>query len=113
MSELGWGSRIGAIALVVLMGSCGWLSGRTTVQQIKTQRNIGETVSVEGTVGDRVPLIEAQVYELQDATGSIWVLTPAPVPEPGTPVRIEATVRYQEIQLLGQDQGEVYLEQME
>jgi hypothetical protein len=37
--------------------------------------NADYTVRLRGTVGDRAPLLNGQVYQLQDGTGEIWVLT--------------------------------------
>jgi hypothetical protein len=69
------------------------------------------TVHVKGTVGDRVPLLDATVYQLQDETGKIWILTKQPPPSPGEEIIVKGTVRYQPISINGKDQGSVYIEQ--
>ncbi|MDX2228561.1 MAG: hypothetical protein NW220_02915 [Leptolyngbyaceae cyanobacterium bins.349] len=69
------------------------------------------TVYVKGTVGDRVPLLEGTVYQLQDATGTVWILTQQPPPQAGTEIVVKGTVRYQPIVINGQQQGSIYLEQ--
>jgi hypothetical protein len=65
-----------------------------TIQAVLEQPVLDESVYLEGTVGDHVPLVEARVYELQDETGSIWVLTTAAEPQSGTQIEIQGIVRY-------------------
>jgi uncharacterized protein YdeI (BOF family) len=105
--------------LIVLgLGACGllllaiWLlRGTSSVRQVQARGQMDSTVYLQGTVGDRVPLIDAQVYELQDKTGSIWVLTNDTTIQSGETVRIQATVRYQSIVVEGQELGEIYVEE--
>ena len=104
------------IGLGMGLGGC---SGLTTVQEVQSRSNHGwfrsifNTVSLQGTVGDRVPLIEAQVYQLQDSTGKIWVLTADRALESGDQVRIKGKIRWIEISTAGDPPPEVYIEQQE
>lgn len=107
------------ISLLVGLSSC---SGVTTVQDVREnpQRNwFTSTVYLRGQVSDRVPLINAQVYQLQDGTGKIWVLTNKASPKVGDRVYIKGQVRYEKILITGQDQdngqdfGEAYIEEQE
>jgi len=68
-------------------------------------------VAVKGKVGDQVPILEGTVYQLQDATGKIWVLTKQPAPNSGEEVVVKGTVRYKPISINGKEQGSIYLEQ--
>lgn len=77
----------------------------------QTPATPASTIYLKGKVGDRAPLLEGTVYELTDATGSIWVLTKAKAPEPGQEVVVKGVVRSQPITLNGQAQKELYLEQ--
>lgn len=69
------------------------------------------TVHLQGKIGAQAPLAGLSAYELQDATGKIWVVTKSALPAPGTEVKVVGKVRYQRILLNGQDQGSVYIEQ--
>lgn len=73
-------------------------------------RPIDQTVSLEGKVVDRVPLVSQQVYQIQDATGTIWVLAQT-APQVGDRVRVRGTVRFQSIPINGQEQGAIYLQE--
>ncbi len=68
-------------------------------------------VTLKGTVGDHAPLLGGTVYELQDATGKIWVLTKEQAPEKGQEIVVKGTLRYKSIPIAGKEQGSVYLEQ--
>jgi hypothetical protein len=68
-------------------------------------------VTLKGTVGDRAPLLGGTVYELQDATGKIWVLTKGQAPEKGQEIIVKGTLRYKSIPIAGKEQGSVYIEQ--
>ncbi|MBF2003545.1 MAG: hypothetical protein IGS38_22835 [Synechococcales cyanobacterium M58_A2018_015] len=103
------------IVLLMLAGLVG-CSRVTTVQsvQARPQRpSFLSTVYLRGTVGDRVPLIGAQVYQLHDSTGSIWVLTTQPPLRSGDPISIRGRIRYEEIPLAGQILQEVYIEEQQ
>jgi hypothetical protein len=69
------------------------------------------TVYLKGIVGDRVPLLGGNVYELQDSTGKVWVLTKTQPPEKGQELTLKGVLRYKSIPLNGKEQGAVYLEQ--
>jgi uncharacterized protein YdeI (BOF family) len=110
----------GSLLLALLLGGC---SRVTTIQDIKNRpRRWFSTVQLQGTVGDRVPLIGAEVYELKDPTGEIWVLTndaqqSSPEGDPslntGEQVKIQGTIRIEEITIARQTTEEVYIEQQQ
>jgi hypothetical protein len=70
----------------------------------------GAIVYVRGIVGDRVPLINQQVYQLQDGTGSIWVLTDDATLQPGDEVLLKGRVYFESISIANQEFGEIYIE---
>jgi uncharacterized protein YdeI (BOF family) len=69
------------------------------------------TVYIKGTVGDRAPLLGGSAYELQDATGKVWVITKAPAPATGQELTLKGTLRYKSIPLNGKEHGGIYVEQ--
>jgi hypothetical protein len=68
----------------------------------------GATVTVEGIVGDRVPLIGGQVMELQDDSGNVWVVSADTTRQSGESARIRGDVQVEDV---GTDAitSEVYL----
>ncbi len=99
--------------LVVGLVSCGSLASIgievINISDIRQKWNAYSTVYVQGNVGDRVQLLGSQVYEVEDSTGTIWVLTREPTPSQGDQVLIEAKVRHEDIFVNAQDFGEAYL----
>jgi hypothetical protein len=97
--------------LVVGLTGCRIVSTVRHVQE-RPQRNwFTSTVYLRGTVGDQAPLLDAQLYELQDSTGRIWVLSRAAPLQSGKPVFIKGQIRYQAIEIAGQNLGDVYIEE--
>jgi hypothetical protein len=84
----------------------------SSIAQIQAHPPTNWAVYLEGTVSDTVPLVNQQVYQLQDKTGEIWVLTEANV-QVGDRLKIRGTVRFQPAEIEGQEQGEVYIEEQE
>jgi outer membrane protein assembly factor BamB len=79
------------------------------VNAVQTQVEVGSTVYVQGTVGDRIPLVDGQVYALEDTTGYIWVVTSDSTLTTGEDVLIKGTLSYQATPEFGADEGERYL----
>lgn len=99
---------IGAFGAVVLGGWLGltplrWrlaqvLGRPLPLQQIHQQHRLrGQTVTLRGTVGDRVPLVGGQVYELQDASESVWVVSSDTSLQTGEAVTIKGVVQFEPI----------------
>lgn len=79
------------------------------IDTVQTQVEVGSTVYVRGQVGDRIPLVDGQVYELEDNTGRIWVVTSDPSLSTGDELVIQGTLSYQATPEFGADSGERYL----
>ncbi|NJN88636.1 MAG: hypothetical protein HC881_23095 [Leptolyngbyaceae cyanobacterium SL_7_1] len=91
---------------------CLSLPGRlASVHSIQSPRRVGCTVELQGTVGDRVPLVEAQLYQLRDGEDAVWVLTSDTNLQSGTIVRIRGRVHFQPTSSSDPTQGEVYIEE--
>lgn len=101
--------RIAASLLALMLNSCSRLM---TIQDVQNHpRRWLSTVQLQGTVGDRVPLIDAEVYELKDQTGTIWVLSRDRSLKTGQQVKIAGKIQIEAIQIAGQTRQEVYIEQ--
>lgn len=109
-SSLRWG------ILLLLLGNLSGCGGITTIRSIQEHPKRGwwnSTVQLQGNVSDRAPLIDGLLYQLQDGTGRIWVLTTRTAQPIGVPLHIKGQVRYESIPLNGQDFGEPYIEEQE
>jgi hypothetical protein len=112
----GWRYSAVLLVLIGLLG-CGNLAktgiGTTNIGDIQVKWDSPLPIYLKGRVSKQVPLLGIRAYELQDATGTIWVLTEAPDPQPGDEVVIKGKIRYQSIPLAGKDIGTAYIEQQE
>lgn len=94
-------------------GLTGLMTGPVTpINQLQPQGQ-ERPIVLKGRIGEQVPLLGAQVYQLQDDTGSVWVLTRQPLAKRGDEVVIRGQVRYKSIPLAGKEQGSLYVEQQE
>ena len=73
--------------------------------------NTDDTVAIAGTIAARVALLEGWLYQVQDETGRVWVLSNSTKPEVGQSATVEGVVRYEAIVVDEIDAGEIYLEE--
>ncbi|MEL4894836.1 DNA-binding protein [Crocosphaera sp. Alani8] len=82
--------------------------------QPTAESNTEETIIyLEGKVVDSAPFMDSGSYQLQDETGTVWVVTNDPLPQTGETVKITGQVTYQSIPIGGQDMGELYILEVE
>jgi len=79
------------------------------VQRVKWLRD--RTIYIQGRVSDRVPLIGSQVYQIEDRTGNLWVVSSNTQRQPGESVKIKGVVRFESIVIEGNEVGNVYVEE--
>ena len=116
----------GSLSLVLASGffSCGNLPmsqlnlgfNVASIGDIQKKRQVDGEVYLRGKVENRAPFVGNAAYQLQDGTGTIWVLTNQALPQLGDEVLLKGEVRYKSItlkELAGKDLGEVYVEEME
>jgi hypothetical protein len=117
---------IGSLSLILAGGlfSCGNLPvsqlnlgfNVASIGDIQQKRQVDAEVYLRGKVENRAPFVGNAAYQLQDGTGSIWILTKQTLPQLGDEVLLKGAVRYKSItlkNLAGKDLGEVYIEEME
>lgn len=85
----------------------------TNIRDINSKQGNNATVYLEGKVAHRVPLLGWQMYQLQDTSGRIWVLTDQKDLQLNDKVLIKGNVRYQSIPLARKDFGEAYVREQQ
>jgi len=83
------------------------------IRDIKPERDNDATVYLRGKVVRQVPLVDWRMYQLQDSTGKIWVLTNKADLRLQDQILIQGKVRYHSIPIEGKDFGEVYVEEQQ
>lgn len=82
----------------------------TPIGDVKNSWQKYSTVYIKGQVGRQVPFIGSGAYELEDPTGTVWVLTRDDLPSSGDTILLKGQVKYQSIPIAGKELGEVYIE---
>ena len=76
-----------------------------------TNEQVDDTVIVAGEVAQKAATLNGWIYQLQDETGNLWVLTERDAPEVGEVVTVEGSVRYEPIVVDSVDASEFYIEE--
>ena len=86
----------------------------TNISQLLQTRPQNTLVTLRGKVQAIAPLVGTSAYQLEDASGKIWVLTSNPnLPKVGDIILIKGQTRYESILVAGQDRGELYIQEQE
>ncbi|MFB8791062.1 MAG: hypothetical protein U7123_19990 [Potamolinea sp.] len=83
----------------------------TKIKEIPQTPNAAGTVYLQGKVTTRAPFLTGGAYQLQDGTGTIWVITKENVPNVGDQVSIKGQLRFQSLPVSGQELGEVSVQE--
>lgn len=87
------------------------LPGQSTAIGSIGAQQAEEKVSVSGSVTKRVATLDGWLYQLQDSTGSLWVVTSQSEPVVGETATVSGTVKYEAVVVDEIDASEVYLEE--
>ncbi|HEY9881077.1 MAG TPA: hypothetical protein V6D29_21635 [Leptolyngbyaceae cyanobacterium] len=90
----------------------GWLRQVTPISQAANPQ-ARTPVFLQGQVQQQIPLLNQWLYEIQDDSGKIWILTATPPPNSGSVVLVRSQIRYEQVLLQGKDIGEYYAEELE
>lgn len=85
----------------------------TKIGDIQPKPQTDTKIYLEGKVTTIAPFLTGGAYQLQDATGKIWVVTNQTLPSVGDEVAIAGEVKFQSIPISGQDIGEAYVQEQE
>jgi len=81
------------------------------IGDIEPTRDQDKTIYVQGKVAALVPLVDWLAYQVQDSSGTIWVLTNQRNIQLADQVLVEGKLRYHSIPIAEQDFGEAYVEE--
>ncbi|OKH27385.1 hypothetical protein NIES1031_08785 [Chroogloeocystis siderophila 5.2 s.c.1] len=81
------------------------------IADIEPTRDQDKTIYVQGRVAALVPLVDWLAYQVEDTSGTIWVLTNQRNIQLEDRVLIEGKLRYHSIPVAEQDFGEAYVEE--
>ncbi|HBL12989.1 MAG TPA: hypothetical protein DD379_16650 [Cyanobacteria bacterium UBA11162] len=83
----------------------------TKIGDLKPNPNASTQVYLQGKVINQAPFLKAGAYQIQDATGKIWIVTNQTLPNVGDTILIKGKLQFKSIPISGQELGEVYVEE--
>lgn len=82
-----------------------------TIESLRQPRRVEHSVTLMGSVTQRLAILNGWLYEVNDGTGQVWISTRQAAPDIGNQVRIQGVVRYQPVEINGTDLGDYYLKE--
>lgn len=87
---------------------------RTPVITVKeSPKKVGKTVYLTGKVLHIAPFLGNAAYQIEDATGKIWVVTTQTIPQLNQQINIKGKIEYQSLPIAKQELGDFYLVELE
>ncbi len=80
------------------------------IDALRQPQQVEQSISLAGVVTQRVSLLNSWLYQVDDSTGQIWILTQQVAPKVGQQVYVDGILRYEAIPINGADLGDYYLE---
>ncbi|MEM9808308.1 MAG: hypothetical protein AAF959_23840 [Cyanobacteria bacterium P01_D01_bin.56] len=82
-----------------------------TIESLRQPRRVKHSVTLMGSVTQRLAILNGWLYEVNDGTGQVWISTQQAAPDIGNQVRIQGVVYYQPVEINGTDLGDYYLKE--
>ncbi len=99
--------------LVMLLGSLiSCQPSLIEINKVKEKRK-GKVVHLTGKVTQVAPFVDNGAYQLQDDTGSVWVVTENSTPDFGKIISIKGKIQYQSLPFGDRDLGDFYIIELE
>ncbi|GAB4228013.1 MAG: hypothetical protein Kow0049_08700 [Stanieria sp.] len=91
------------------LGGCQQLTQTPVAIAKIAQKQIGAKVYLQGKVLQQAPFLGSGAYQLQDATGSVWIVTNHNLPQPGEQILIQGEIQADKIFIAQQVLNEIYI----
>ena len=84
-----------------------------TVESLRQPQQVEQSITLAGSVTQRLVILNGWLYQVDDGTGQVWVLTQQAAPELGQEVYLKGVLRYEAIVINQADLGDYYVEEEE
>ncbi|MDV3350878.1 hypothetical protein SPB21_23505 [Leptothoe sp. ISB3NOV94-8A] len=82
-----------------------------TIDSLRQPQRVERSVPLQGSVKQHLTILNGWLYQIDDGTGQVWILTQQEPPAVGKQVYVEGLLRYEAIPINGADVGDYYLEE--
>ncbi len=96
-----------AIAIAAI-GLTGCQPSQINIINVEKQKS-GKVVYLTGKVTNLAPFVNNAAYQLQDDTGSVWVVTSQTPPKLNSNISIKGKIQYQSLPLAETELGDFYI----
>jgi hypothetical protein len=80
---------------------------------VESPKKVGKTIYLTGKVVHLAPFLGNAAYQIEDATGKIWVVTTQTLPRSNQQINIKGKIEYQSLPLAEQELGDFYVVELE
>ncbi|MEM9265075.1 MAG: hypothetical protein AAGA46_06090 [Cyanobacteria bacterium P01_F01_bin.13] len=81
------------------------------IESLRQPQQVERSVPLSGSVIQRLAILNGWLYQIDDGTGQVWILTQQAAPAIGRQVHVKGVLRYEAIVINGADLGDYYLEE--
>ena len=81
------------------------------IESVRQPQKVERSVSLTGSVIQRLAIVNGWLYQIDDGTGQVWILTENVAPAVGNYVEVSGVLRYESIPINDADLGDYYLEE--
>lgn len=81
------------------------------IESLRRPERVERSLPLSGSVVQRLAVLDGWLYQLDDGTGQLWVVTQKAAPAVGEHVYVKGVLRYEAIVINGADLGDYYLEE--
>ena len=101
-----------SLGVIILSSLVSCQTSLIAIEEVSQQKT-GKTVHLNGKVVHLAPFVDNAAYQIEDATGKIWVVTNQTQPKIGQQISIKGKIAYQSLPFAEQELGDFYLIELE
>lgn len=88
-----------------------FIRSTTSIESLRQAGQVERSMPLAGEVTQQLKILDGWLYQLNDGTGQVWILTQQSPPAVGQNIYVNGVLRYEAIVINGADLGDYYLEE--
>ncbi|MEM7795256.1 MAG: hypothetical protein AAF579_12515 [Cyanobacteria bacterium P01_C01_bin.118] len=81
------------------------------IESLRRPERVERSMPLSGSVVQRLAVVDGWLYQVDDGTGQLWIVSEQSAPVVGAQVYVKGVLRYEPIVIDGIDLGDYYLEE--
>lgn len=81
------------------------------IESLRQPERVERSLPLRGSVVQRLAVVDGWLYQIDDGTGQLWIVTDQAAPAIGEQVYVKGVLLYEPIVINGADLGDYYLEE--